>query len=279
MGLMTYLLDPVSTMTVIAWRGQAFPSERLLPAEVAVAMTYDKVTHAVLMATPTDLEEFAIGFAFSEGIIRTVSDIIEFELALLPTGIECRMVLAPARRDALERRRRHMIGPMGCGLCGVDSLAEALKAPHRVASGIQVSADDLLTALKRLPALQKLNARSHALHAAAYYSPVDGSMRVLEDVGRHNALDKLIGAVRRDGGGGEEGIVLLTSRVSIDLIQKTAAFGASILVAVSVPSARAVQDAQEAGITLVAVAREDGFEVFTHPERVIMAYEPGRSGG
>jgi FdhD protein len=242
-------------------------------------MTYDKVTYAVLMATPNDLEEFAIGFALSEGIIGSVSDIIDFELAILPMGIECRMVLTAARREVVERRRRHLVGPMGCGLCGIDSLAEALKASPRVAAGAQVSADDLLVALRRLPSLQPLNARSHALHAAALFLPVDGSMQVFEDVGRHNALDKLIGAVRRGGGSGDQGIVLLTSRVSIDLIQKTAAFGASILVAVSVPSARAVLEADAAGITLVAVAREDGFEVFSHPQRIIMADAPDLSDG
>jgi FdhD protein len=169
-----------------------------------------------------------------------------------------------------------MIGPMGCGLCGIDSLAESLKPPAKVGPGQRVSAGDILAALKRLPGLQPLNAHSHALHAAAYLTRADGDMRVLEDVGRHNALDKLIGAVRRAGGRGDQGVVLLTSRVSIDLIQKTAAFGACILVAVSVPSARAVQEAEAAGITLVAVAREDGFEVFSHPERIIMAYAPGR---
>jgi FdhD protein len=139
---------------------------------------------------------------------------------------------------------------------------------------MRVSADIILAAIKRLPDLQPLNAQIHALHAAAFLTPANGHMRVLEDVGRHNALDKLIGAVRRANDSGDQGIVLLTSRVSIDLIQKTAAFGASILVAVSVPSARAVQDANAAGITLVAVAREDGFEVFSHAERIIMAYEP-----
>jgi FdhD protein len=269
----------VQRTAVKAWRGGFAPAERVLPEEVAVAMTYDRVTFAVMMASPLDLQDFAVGFSLTEGIIERPEDILAYELAVLPDGLECRMTLSPGKRDALQARRRRMAGPVGCGLCGIDSLAEAVRTPGQVNARLQVSARDIEAALAQLPALQMLNKETRAVHAAAFFTPSDGALVVREDVGRHNALDKLVGAVKRQGQEGGAGVVLLTSRVSIELIQKTAAFGASVLVAVSVPSARAVRDAQAAGITLIAVARHDGFEVFTNPERVTAACGPYRAGG
>jgi FdhD protein len=263
--------SPVTRVNVIAWRDQALPTERALPEEVAVAMTYDRVTFAVMMATPADLHDFAVGFSLSEGIIEAPSNITGFEVLALPLGMECRMTLTPAKREAVEARRRRIAGPVGCGLCGMDSLSEAVRAPVSVDTSLRLSAGEIAAALARLPQLQTLNLETRAVHAAAFFTPADGNLVVREDVGRHNALDKMIGAVRRQGGAGRDGVVLLTSRVSIELIQKTAALGAGILVAVSVPSARAVRDAHAAGITLIAVARHDGFEIFTHPERIIAA--------
>jgi FdhD protein len=213
-----------------------------------------------------DLHDFALGFSLTEGIIQHPSDILEFELAELPLGLECRMILAEGARAALEARRRRFAGPMGCGLCGLDSLTEAVRAPARVHATLRIPAQAILAAMARLPALQLLNQATRAVHAAGFYTPADDALLVREDVGRHNALDKVIGAA---AGAGPQGVLLLTSRVSIELIQKAAIFGAGILVAVSVPSARAVRDAEAAGITLIAVARDDGFEIFTHPHRIL----------
>lgn len=258
-----------SRVAITAWRGAPAPATRLLPEEVAVAMTYDRVTFAVMMASPADLQDFAVGFSISEGIITSPSEILEFEAVTLPAGIECRMALTPARRQGLEARRRRIAGPVGCGLCGMDSLAEAVKSPATIASELVVTAKAIAEAVARLPTLQSLNLQTHAVHAAACFHPGSGEFLVREDIGRHNALDKLIGAVKTSVLDPASCIVLLTSRVSIDLIQKTAALGCAILVAVSVPTARAVRDAEATGITLVAVARNDGFEVFSHPERII----------
>jgi FdhD protein len=276
---MTQPPSPVTRVGVTTWRDAFLRTERALPEEVAVAMTYDRVTFAVMMATPADLHDFAVGFSLSEGIIEAPSDITEFELAVLPLGLECRMSLSPGRRLALEARRRRIAGPVGCGLCGIDSLTEAVRPPPPVETSLRLSAQDIASALARLSPLQTLNAQTRAVHAAAFFTPADGNLTVREDVGRHNALDKMIGAVGRHGGAGSEGVVLLTSRVSIELIQKTAVLGAGILVAVSVPSARAVRDAHAAGITLIAVARHDGFEIFTHPERITGACAPSREDG
>jgi FdhD protein len=265
---MTEVPKPITHVAVKAWRDRFLEMDRKLPEESAVALSYDRVTFAVMMASPQDLHDFAVGFSLSEGIIQSPDDILDFELKVLPLGLECRMELAPARREALEARRRRIAGPVGCGLCGMDSLVEALRPPKPVNVDLTVPAAKIAGAIRRLPDLQLLNRETRAVHAAAFYTPDDDALLVREDVGRHNALDKLIGAVKRAGRQGPDGVVLLTSRVSIELIQKTAALGAGIIVAVSVPSARAVREAEAAGMTLIAVARDDGFEIFTHPDRI-----------
>lgn len=258
---------PMQTYPVTAWRnGVPGPASRVLPEETAVALTYDRASFAVMMATPENLEDFAAGFSLSEGIIQNLSDITELEIVALEAGIECRLSLIPARREALAARRRKIAGPVGCGLCGIESLAEAVRAPRRVTAAGTISAAALQKAFKNLGAAQHLNRQTRAVHAAAFLS--GGTLLVREDVGRHNALDKVIGAALRDGQNPAAGAILLTSRVSIELIQKTAAFGVPILAAISVPTARAVREAEAANITLIAVARDDGFEVFTHPERI-----------
>ncbi len=256
------------SVAVTAWRGATSATERTLPEETPIALTYDRATFAVMLASPQDLQDFAIGFSLSEGIIVTEADIAACEIADLPAGIECRMDLVPARRAALEKRRRHIAGPAGCGLCGMDSLAEAIRKPRRVTSTLIMPAAQIAAAVARLPGMQSLNAATRAVHAAAFYNPASDEFLVREDVGRHNALDKLIGALHRAGADPAAGVLLLTSRVSIELIQKAAVLGAGILVAVSVPTARAVRDAEAAGITLIAVARNDGFEIFTNSWRI-----------
>jgi FdhD protein len=265
---MTELPPPIAEFDVTLWRGAPEPGSRVLPEETAVAITYERSTFAVMMASPSDLQDFALGFSLSEGIIGSASDITALEVLALPDGIECRMALSSARGLALERRRRRMTGPVGCGLCGMDSLAEATRAPAGVTAALRLSPAEIQTAMSRLGELQRLNRQTRGVHAAAFYHPGTGEIMLREDVGRHNALDKLIGAVSKAGIPGAAGAVLLTSRLSIELIQKTAMLGAGILVAISVPSARAVREARAAGITLVAVARPDGFEVFSHPERI-----------
>ncbi len=252
----------------VVWRrGVAAEGARVLPEECAVAVTYDRVSFAVMMASPVDLEDFAIGFSLSEGIVGAVEEITALEIVVLPAGVECRMSLAPARREALAARRRKIAGPVGCGLCGIDSLEQAVRPPRPVDSGLRMTAAAIADGLQRMAALQALNQQTYGVHAAGFLA-ADGALVVREDVGRHNALDKVIGAVARAGGGGAGGAVLLTSRVSIELIQKTAMFAAPILAAISVPTARAVREAAAAGMTLIAVARADGFEVFAGAKRV-----------
>lgn len=269
---MSVLPEPVTRVGVTSWRsGTLAASTRAVPAETAIALTYDRVSFAVMMATPQNLDDFAIGFSLSEGIINDISDITELELIPVEAGIECRMSLIPARRDALDTRRRNIAGPVGCGLCGIDSLHQALRPAARVSAALQLNAADIADALRRIARLQTLNHETRAVHAAAFFNPKLSDILLREDVGRHNALDKLIGAATKNQQSAGQGAVLLTSRVSIELIQKTASFGAPIIAAISVPTARAIAEAEAAGITLIAVARDDGFEIFTHPERINFA--------
>jgi FdhD protein len=219
-----------------------------------------------------DLEDFAIGFSLTEGVIAQAAEAGDVEVTANDLGLEARMWLEPERRTRLATRRRHMAGPTGCGLCGVDSLAEAARIPPVVGGDLTLTPFELLTAMAAMAAAQALNRQTHGVHAAAFWRPGPGLDRGLvairEDVGRHNALDKLAGALARGGVAGNSGAILLTSRISVEMVQKAAMIGAPILVAVSAPTTLAVQTARAAGLTLCAVARADGFEVFTHPERL-----------
>lgn len=252
----------------ILWsNGGSSEGERVLPDEVAIALVHDASTTAVMMATPADLEDFAVGFSLTEGIIEHPAQIVRIEPVQTALGIEVRIWLAGDRSMALAARRRRLSGPTGCGLCGIDSLEEAGRAPRKVTAEIRLSAADVHQALGSLTNAQTLGKLTRAVHAAGFWLPNSGLTAVREDVGRHNALDKLAGALAREGET-RPGVVLLTSRVSVEMVQKAAAIGAPVIIAVSAPTTLAVQTADAAGITLIGVARPDGFEVFTRPERV-----------
>lgn len=238
--------------------------ERMLPEEVAVALTYNGTTQAVMMATPADLIDFAYGFSMTEGIAQPheIESVTPVESG---KGIDLQIWLTAEAARRHSTRRRQMAGPVGCGLCGLDSLDEVLRAPRPVFDrSFEMTAADVRAAIASLPQAQPLHDATRAAHAAGFWS---GSLlAVREDVGRHNALDKLAGHLCREPA--QAGAVLLTSRVSIDMVQKVAALGAPVLIAVSAPTAAAVDLADQAGLTLIALARPDRFEVFTHPARL-----------
>ena len=254
--------------------GEPISGVRVLAQETAIAFTYDFTTQAVMMATPRDLEDFAVGFSLTEGLIADPAEIESLEVAVQDLGIDLRIGLSSARRDAFTARRRHMAGPAGCGLCGIESLAEARRTLPQVTAEPRFTAAQVGEALAALTPAQTLNAETRAVHAAGFWRPGQGLVALREDVGRHNALDKLVGALARAGqgagAGAGDGLLLLTSRVSIEMVQKAAVLGAPVIVAVSAPSALAVDAASEANITLAAIARADGFEVFTHPRRLAL---------
>ena len=238
---------------------------RAVAEESPIAFTYGRTTYAVMMATPADLEDFALGFSFTEGVARP-DEIAELEIVEHPRGVELRMTLCDGRDVALLNRRRKLAGPVGCGLCGIESLAAAIAPVRHVDSDIRIGRDEIFAAIGCIGAHQTLNLETRAVHGAGFWPlGADDFAQVREDVGRHNALDKLCGALRGDARGG---IVVLTSRVSIEMVQKSAAMNAAIVVAVSAPTALAIETAEDAGITLVAVARDDAFEVFTHKHRI-----------
>jgi FdhD protein len=251
-----------------AWRnGSTLIGERTLAEEVPVAFSYDGATHAILMATPDDLEDFALGFTYTEGIITAAAEIAELAVVSVADGIVLRMWLTGDRSDAFAARRRRFVGPAGCGMCGLESLAEANRTIPLASCDLQVSQHNIEEAVAALPARQALNMQTRAVHAAAFWRP-DQSLVLREDVGRHNALDKLAGALLRKGSLAAEGVIVLSSRISIELVQKAGMMGVAIVVGVSAPTALAVRTAEATGLTLVGIARDDGFEVFTHPERI-----------
>jgi FdhD protein len=251
------------------WRGEWRHGARELAEETAIALTYNRITHAVMMATPADLHDFALGFSRSEGIISHPSEVEEFSIVRAGSGIELRMWIAAPLMARLESRRRRLAGATGCGMCGLESLDEALRpVPAVTAEGGEFTPAQIMQAAASLEPAQTLGAATRAVHAAGFWHPSTGLFALREDVGRHNALDKLQGALMQTGIDIPAGVVVLTSRISIELVQKAARMGAAVLVAVSAPTALAVQVATAAGMTLIGVARADGFEVFCHGSRV-----------
>lgn len=245
------------------------PALRAVPEECPVALVYDGTTAAVVMATPADLADLAVGFSLTERVIRSAEEINELEMVPAEIGIELRMWLAPCSGLDFKSRQRRLIGPTGCGLCGIESLSEAMRPSPKLIRRTAITATDIKLALNALSNAQELNRETHATHAAGFYSTDNGPFIAREDVGRHNALDKLAGAMATRGVSGRDGAVVLTSRVSIEMVQKTAAIGCSILIAISAPTALAVRTADDCGITLIAVARGSEFEIFTHPDGIV----------
>ncbi len=222
-----------------AWRqGRWENGVRQVAEETAIALTYNRTTYAVMMATPADLEDFAIGFSLTESVVERVEEIEEIEIveAAPGDGIEARMWVAPECAAAMGERRRAIAGPTGCGLCGLDSLAQALRPPPRAAPGLHLAPAEIEAAVAALAPGQALGRATRAVHAAGFWRPGHGLVALREDVGRHNALDKLAGALARAGEDARAGVIVMTSRVSVELVQKAARMGAGVLVAVSAPT-------------------------------------------
>jgi len=244
--------------------------EDMVVAETPVALVYNGISHAVMMATPADLEEFALGFSLSEGILARAADCYGIDIETGPKGVAVHLEIASAAFAALKERRRTLAGRTGCGLCGIDSLDQVLRPAPALAPARNFSAAGVRTALSAMGGAQALSRLTGASHAAAWCAP-DGSLRLVrEDVGRHNALDKVIGAMARSKAAADDGFLLLTSRVSVEMVQKAAAAGVSALVGMSAPTLAAVELADASGMTVLAFARGADFVCYTHPQHLLL---------
>lgn len=252
------------------WVGEgATQAEDVIAEEVPVALVYNGLSHAVMLTTPRELEDFALGFSLSEGIVGNPSELYDMEVVEHTGGTEVRMQLSSERFAALREHRRALAGRTGCGLCGIESLEQMVsrKVPSVLAKGV-VAVGALQRAQAELQAMQHLFNLTGAVHGAAWCR-FDGSVvLVREDVGRHNALDKLIGAVATQGLAFDEGFVLMTSRASYEIVQKAVAVGIAVVAAVSAPTGMAVRIAQAAGLTLIGFTRGNRHSVYSHPQRV-----------
>lgn len=244
------------------------------PEEAAIALVIDGASQAVLMATPHDLGDLALGFALTEGLIGSPEDVVGSEIAAVAPpaalpglpALESRLWLKPGLATGLAERRRSMVGPVGCGLCGVDSINAALPPVLTVAQGFVPAPADIARAMRALAEGQRRWRDTPAIHAAGFWSPDAAVVR--EDVGRHNALDKLAGALAAQGIDASTGVIVMTSRLSVDLVQKTARMGAGVLIGASSPTRLAIAWADAAGITLIGRARGESFDLYTHPQRI-----------
>ena len=242
--------------------------DEIVAQEVAVALVYNGVSHAVMMATPCDLEDFARGFTLTEHLVEKPSEIYDIEVEPRGRGIEVNLQIAGQRMAALQERRRTLAGRTGCGLCGVDSLDAALRPVPATRATATVTRAAIARAMAALPPEQRINRDNGATHAAGW-ATLDGMLvTVREDVGRHNALDKLAGALAKLGKLGEPGFVVVTSRCSYEMVQKAAAIDAAAIAAVSAPTSLAIETAEQAGLALVAFVRDNRLTVYAHGERI-----------
>ena len=248
--------------------GQRFAGTDRVAEEVPVAMEFNGISHAVMLATPCDLEDFALGFALSERIITSPADLYSIELVESEQGLTVRQEISAECFARLKQYRRNLAGRTGCGLCGTESLNQALRAVQRVSNDFHIDAAAIGHALQLIRAPQLLHQVTGAVHAAAWCDAAGEISMLREDVGRHNALDKLVGALARNGVATDKGFALVTSRASYEMVQKAATAGMAILVAISAPTALAIDVALAANIALVGFARERDIVVYAHPERI-----------
>lgn len=251
------------------WREGHVDSVRMWVAEeVPIALVYNGVSHAVMLASPHDLESFALGFSLSETILYDRAELYDLETIPRTGGIEVRMTISSERFNDLKQRRRSMTGRTGCGICGAESLEQAIRQPMPVKPGISTSSQILHTAFNQMNSLQHLQSKTGATHAAGWVIPDNGIQFVMEDVGRHNALDKLIGVAARQEMDFQSGFVIVTSRASYEMVQKAATVGISMLAAISAPTGLAIRLAEMTGLTLIGFTRNCNHVVYTHPHRL-----------
>lgn len=238
--------------------------------EVPIALSYDGTTQAVLMASPDDLTDFAYGFSLTEEFISDPDEIENIDIVPLSRGIDVQIALRVDRREAFRKRRRSMAGPVGCGLCGIESIDAAMRDISEVKrTDVHFDQDDIFAAAREICGKQILNNATRAVHAAAFYEKNKGIIAIREDVGRHNALDKLCGYLFYNRKDVSSGFIVVTSRLSVEMVQKAAVSGVSTLVAVSAATAEAIRIGQKCNMTLIGRTREKDFEIYCGKEWII----------
>lgn len=259
---------PQSKFDVLRWRnGEQLIVQDALAEETPVALIYNGVSHAVMLATAQNLEDFALGFSLSEGIVNDKSELYGIELRVESKGIELHCDIASERFMQLKDRRRTLAGKTGCGLCGAESLEQAMRYPRHLTAPVIFKRNAILSGLSAMPMQQLLQQQTGATHACAWVL-ADGTVELVrEDVGRHNALDKLIGAIATRGRY-QAGFIITSSRASYEMVQKTATAGINLLIAISAPTGLAVRVAKECGLTLVGFARTNSYVVYSHPQQL-----------
>ncbi len=247
----------------------------VIAEEVPIALVYNGISHAVMLATPQDLEDFALGFSLSEGILDTPSDLYSVEVVQQSQGFELHLDIATSCFQHLKEKRRSLAGRTGCGLCGSESLEQALRIPITKLSKKteKIAGQVIHLAFASIRQQQRLQALTGATHASAWVNMQGDVELIREDVGRHNALDKLIGAMAKKAQlkskQSKQGFVLTTSRASYEMVQKTASAGINMLVAISAPTGLAIRVAEQCNLTLVGFARENSYVVYSHPENIM----------
>jgi len=252
--------------------GRLQPVDEVVPEEVPVALVYNGITHAVMLASPHELEDFALGFTLGERIVRAARDVYDIDIAPHDNGIAIELRIAAGAMARLQRTRQARTGRTGCGLCGVDTLQrftdDCADLPAPAAADVPIAPAALHRAMAKLAARQHLHHATGGTHAAGW-ADTDGAIRLVrEDVGRHNALDKLVGALLRAGAPPTDGFAVVTSRASYEMVQKAARAGIAVLAAISAPTAMAVQMADRSGITLAGFVRDGRHVLYSHPGRV-----------
>ena len=237
--------------------------------EVPVALTYNRNAHVVMMATPADLEDFALGFSLSEGIVSDASELLATRVLEREQGLEVAMTVSSQAQETLSRQRRNLAGRTGCGLCGAESIEQAMRRPEPVSNGLRLPPSAIQQAVAALDSGHPLRTKTGAVHCAGWFDLREGLVHAREDVGRHNALDKLIGCLARVGFDNSRGFVVVSSRASYEMVYKASAVGSELLVAVSAPTALAIEFAGQAGMTLVGFARPGRHNVYSFPERIM----------
>jgi FdhD protein len=258
---------PVKTSHPRIWRPDSdIIEQRHVASEIPLALEYNCISHAVMMISPMDIEDFAIGFSLTEGIIDHLDGIMDINITPADKGYIGALEITPDCFSRLDQFKRTLAGRTGCGLCGVDRLDHAIRPLNKIKSQLTLKPEVVYNSMQRLSELQVQNKKTGALHAAAFVAEDGEILCVREDIGRHNALDKLIGHMMRHKINPANGFALITSRCSFEMVHKCATFGIPVLAAVSATTDLALKLAEESGLSLIAFTRRDGMNIYADPD-------------